>query len=118
LTGASEFWPAPIAAEVQLLASMEIPPLALPRHKAGDPTHNQQLQLDLDMAELPDDGGWSGLTRQQVGHPCPVQIKGQKHNQAFLVVIPLRYYNLSLRYIKASSLIYFGHSSVDCKTLP
>lgn len=66
--GLPEGWPAPIAAEVQLLASMEMPALQLPRHRAGDTTYNQQLQLNLDLAELPDENGWSGLTRQQVDH--------------------------------------------------
>ena len=63
-------WPTPVAAEVELLASMEMPSLALPRRRAGDPTYNQQLQLNLDIAELPDDKGWSGLTRQQVRIGC------------------------------------------------
>ena len=49
---------------------MEMPSLALPRRRAGDPTYKQQLQLDVDIAELPDDKGWSGLTRMQVCIGC------------------------------------------------
>jgi hypothetical protein len=71
-----EGWPQPILAEVQLLASMDMPSLLIPRHRAGDPSYYQQIALDLDIAELPDDGGWSGLARPQMGrlHNSPLAL--------------------------------------------
>ncbi|GAX82196.1 hypothetical protein CEUSTIGMA_g9624.t1 [Chlamydomonas eustigma] len=71
-----EGWPQPISSEVHLLTSMDMPSLQIPRHRAGDPSYYQQLALDLDIAELPDDGGWSGLARPQMGrlHNSPLAL--------------------------------------------
>ena len=46
-------WPCPVPSEVQLIASLEMASLGMPVHRAGDPTWQQQQQLDLDLAELP-----------------------------------------------------------------
>lgn len=65
-SGLPEGWPTPVAADVAMLLAMEMPSQKLPKHHAGDVTYHQQQQLSLDMAEIPDEGGWSGLTRPQV----------------------------------------------------
>ena len=65
-SGLPEGWPTPAAADVATLLAMEMPSLKLPKHRPGDVTYHQQQQLNLDMAEIPDEGGWSGLARPQV----------------------------------------------------
>ncbi len=71
-----EGWPQPLPGDVQVLSTLELPPVLIPRHRAGDPSYYQQLALDLDVSELPDEGGWSGLARPQMGrlHHSPLAL--------------------------------------------
>lgn len=51
-------------------------PSQVPRHRPGDLTFLQKQQLQLDLAELPADDDWSGLTRKQLGrlYTAPVAL--------------------------------------------
>ena len=70
-------WPTPVLQEVQILESIELASLAIPMHNTGDPTHQQQKTIDLELAELPgENGSWSGLVRSQLGrlHLSPLSL--------------------------------------------
>lgn len=61
-----EGWPAPIPADVQLLAALDLPSLTIAKTKPGEMTFMQRQQLQAELVDVPADDDWSGLTRRQM----------------------------------------------------